>query len=263
MAIHFLIGGTGNQLFQYTASKEGDKFSMVLLHPISRKLLNWTNHEQILDYPSPNFIQHTLSISLLLIDLVLFKIAKKTLITELDLRKGKCTPIFRRQIYLGYAQEATPQQDLEKIRDQLLSTSSANKTRDMVIHIRGGDLKTGGSFNNTYGSLRPAYYATAISLIHAGKADVAVITDDPQYAKEVMTQAAPEIDAEILTLPLRETITTGITATNFISSNSTLSYWICQLRKKGLTTIAPRPFQRNKDFNFKETTTRAPSGYEQ
>jgi len=260
MSVVFLIGGTGNQLFTYASCQPRDKFSTVFLSPLMRKLLNWTQHEQILTYQKPKFITQALALLVLCVDVVIAKSAGKSLLTTFDTRQIKTEPMLWEFCRLGYFQQSPEKRAITPITKQF----KARKQRgQIVIHVRGGDLlaqeKTG---QKAYGILGAAYYRTAIlNAVTAIEKDgqsvekLLVLTDDPSYAASLDLNAPRIPTPEIKTFALSTTISIAVGAHWFISSSSTLSYWMIRMRH-GVNSVAPSPFQLRHDYPALENCIR-------
>ena len=265
MALTFLIGGTGNQFFQYATSDPKDQFSCFFLNKYVRKCLNWTNHEQIISYPVASIFTQIISIAILLIDLILAKLFRRTLFTHLDIKKFKIRPSLICCIRLGYFQSCVEKRNIGDIGAQF----TRNKDTDnIVLHIRGGDLlKLEQSGNSIYGILGVEYYVKALKNIDSLVGpdvkkclELIIITDDIEYATSLNINENNKYQLRIVSVPLKETISIAMSAKWFISSNSTLSYWITKMRL-GKNSIAPIPFQNNLYLNFPDTTIRLGVAY--
>jgi hypothetical protein len=260
VALTFLIGGTGNQLFQYSTSGPTDRFSCFFLNKYIRKYLKWTNHDQIIRYPMASIFVQTVSIIILLSDLILAKFFKITLFTHLDIRKFKIRPSLRCWIRLGYFQECVEKRNISDLGEQF--TKSEN-IADIVVHIRGGDLlKLERSGTSIYGILNGEYYLRSLKKINAEvlpkdykKLELVIVTDDVEYASSLNLNESNEYKMKIISVPLNQTISIAMSARWYISSNSTLSYWITKMRS-GKNSIAPIPFQNNLDLEFPNSTIR-------
>lgn len=260
MAVVFLIGGTGNQLFQYAASAPTDRFSGIFLQSNVRRLLKWTDHEQAIDFPMAPWPRQVLSLVALLLDLMLARFFRLSLFTAFDARKYKMTPRLVELNRFGYFQNAPERRELADIALQI--SPEVHKGR-IVIHVRGGDLlEIERAGKNVYGLLDRTYFLdgitqarTALMAVGNSDATLLVVTDDPQYAASLKLGLAGGDDAEIVSPPLGETLALAVGADWFVASNSTLSYWIVRLRG-GKRSIAPQPFQKRKDFILPTETAR-------
>ncbi len=260
MQITFLIGGTGNQFFQFATSRPDAKMSTIFLRQRLRKILGWTQHEQVIDYEGPGPIKTALALVTLGFDIALAKIAKTSLFTEFDTRGLKLEPKIAPIIRLGYFQEAQVTRSLAEIGRQIAPTP---KQGLLAMHVRGGDLlELERAGKNEYGMLDNTYYRFGIEKVRSelasqdrNAAEVLVLTDDPEYAstQDFCMDGMPE--PVIRRAPLKETLALAVGAEWFISSNSTMSYWIIQLRE-GQGTFAPQPFQKRRDYDVHSAAQR-------
>jgi hypothetical protein len=255
MSIVFLIGGTGNQLFQYAASSPDDRMSTLFLKPVIRRILGWTQHEQALRYEEARIVYQAFALVVLVLDLVLVKLTGRCLFTSLDARRLKASPVLVELVRLGYFQKDPERRSLESLAHQIAPVAQEGL---IVLHIRGGDLlKIERAGNNVYGLLSRDYYleglAEALRELHQTSVRVRVLTDDPEYAStfDLLIDGVPE--PEILCSTLMETLEQATGADWFISSNSTMSYWIVRLRG-GVRSIAPKPFQKRQDYDLPDET---------
>lgn len=260
MTVTFLIGGTGNQLFSYSTSGEQDKVSTVFLHPWVRRLLGWTQHEQVFFYEHPGLIRHIVAIGALFLDFILANVFGISLFTQFDTRRLKVSARLLQFARIGYFQTAPIQRSLEPLALQLAPVKTSGL---IVAHVRGGDLLAlERAGENIYGLLGSAYYQSGIRfavegiLRGGGTANrLLVLTDDIGYANSLDLEVAGTMVPEIRRVPLGETLSLSIGADWFISSQSTLSYWIVQLRQ-GIQSVAPQPFQERRDYILPSSTAR-------
>lgn len=260
MAVVFLIGGTGNQLFQYAASHNKDKFSGFFLGKRVRRLLNWTNHEEVFHYPQPHFLKWLAAAAALSLDLPLAKMTGKSLFSTFDTKSISARPLWFEVARLGYFQTAPERRSLAPLSLQLATAVEEEK---IVVHVRGGDLlKLEQEGKNVYGFLNDAYYRTGIQtalnrLKASGKMEtmILILTDDPKYACSLNLRFNGEMEPKIVRYPLHETLAVAVGAGWFVSSNSTLAYWIIRLRE-GRSSIAPKPFQKRGDYELPDAAER-------
>lgn len=266
MALVFLIGGTGNQLFEYVSSDQGDVFSTLFLRKVTRNLLGWTNHEQIFRFENPGLAHHLFGVLLLLFDFILAKLLNISMFTEFDTRSLRLEPMLQKRVRLGYFQNAPERRSAVHLVNQLepLPESCA-----VVLHIRGGDLLSSGNNagQNGYGKSSGTYYRTGIKAAVAemeaeGRRPnrILVLTDDPEYAATLELAITGLPVPEIKKYSLSETLARAIGAEWFVSSNSTLAYWIVQFRE-GERCVAPMPFQKRRDFELPLATRRISVAY--
>lgn len=260
MAVLFLIGGTGNQLFSYVASEERDAVSTLFLSTTFRKIVGWTQHEQVLTFERPNFTQHILALFALCIDLVLARLLKISLFTQFDTRSLQIEPRTFTLARLGYFQKAARRRSLDPLGRQI---APSTKKGTIALHVRGGDLlklqKTGDS---TYGVLEENYYHASVASIFLENVPkrIIILTDDPEYAATFDFSFKGVSEAEIKHEPLKATLEQAVGAEWFVSSNSTMSYWIVCLRG-GKNSFAPHPFQKRHDYDLPTNTQRIEVDY--
>ena len=260
MAVVFLIGGTGNQLFQFATSSPNDRFSTFFLKHSVREALGWTDHEQFLTYDEVGLMSQVGALVVLALDIALAKLFGRTFFSALDAKRLRGAPIFTELVRFGYFQTAPERRDLEPIARQIAPLIQVGC---VVLHIRGGDLlQLELAGNNVYGLLGAEYYresiaATLEDMERRGEniRRILILTDDPDYAAtfDLSIKGAPR--AEVVRTSLKETLALATGADWFISSNSTLSNWIVRLRK-GFHSIAPSPFQKRNDIDLPSETCR-------
>lgn len=245
MAVVFLIGGTGNQLFQFSCSFPSDRFSGLFLKGLLPALLNWKQHERIFEYPKATRVQECLALVCLPLEIALSKIFGRTMFSKLDLRFASAEPLFGRLIMMGYFQAEPERRGIGKLRQQVANWPIDGDIPDVSVHIRGGDildLEMAGC--NPYGILPPEYYSMALE--RSGNLErITVFTDDCDYAGQIMSRVAVrpksvKIDGSALKVMVAKAFRSGI----FIGSNSTLSFWITRLRGPGKVSFCPNPYTR-------------------
>lgn len=262
MSVVFLIGGTGNQLFAYAASDPKDTFSEIFLHRAVRRTLRWTLHEQVLHYPRPNMLMHGFALLVLAVDTILAALTGLSLFSTLDTRRIKARPLLFEIARLGYFQQAPERRDVGELADQFPPVIEAGQ---IVLHVRGGDfLVSEGAGESAYGVLGQRYYRAGIAVALADLARreqptsrILVLTDDVGHASALDLVVEGGQPAEIRNCPLGETLSIAVGADWFVSSNSTMAYWILRLRK-GLRSVAPQPFQRHRDYLLPDDCVRIP-----
>ena len=248
MAVVFLVGGTGNQFFQYAASSEGDTFSTLFLSKAACRLLGWQHHRQLLAFPKPGPAKHAAAILMLCLDLVLVRLGRSPLFTDFDLRSVTRAPKYRHRISMGYFLHRPFNRDIAPLRRQFRRDPDAAPL-PVAVHIRGGDaLKAHSEGWQLYGKLRPAYFRRALKrAFRTGQPPpkVTFFTDDPEYCRNVIERIDLNIDYEI-DLSGHDVMIQGcLAADTFVACNSSLSWWIVQLRGFGRHSIVPTPFMRH------------------
>lgn len=159
--------------------------------------------------------------------------------------------MFRYNVFQGYYQSAelacSSKEMLLGLRQAIYLESSKNlrvEENYSLLHIRGGDYL--GPSREVFGVLGRGYYLKSVETIRR----FAVITDDVEHAKKVIDSLnLGDRLIEILSPSEVSTIDTlklACEAKNFVSSNSTFSFWgglLCSLN--GGFTYQPDPFFRN------------------
>lgn len=260
--ITFLIGGTGNQLFQYASAPPVTGVSSFFLQPGVRSVLGWTQHEQFIEYEEPSIGNLVLALVLLGLDLTLAKMANISLFTDLDTRRLKVSAKIKPLVRMGYFQLSAVKRDIGALSRQIAPKSEHGT---IALHVRGGDiLELERAGRNAYGLLDSDYYCKAITKARdhmrgQGRAPMrlVVLTDDLDYAATLNLKVEGVPDRELLTVPLKDTLARAVGAEWFVSSNSTMSYWIMQLRE-GKRSIAPQPFQKRHDYDLHADVERIP-----
>ncbi|MCP5395636.1 MAG: hypothetical protein H6918_02690 [Sphingomonadaceae bacterium] len=241
MAVVFLIGGTGNQLFQFTRAAPRDRFCTLFLQPRLRRWLGWTDHEQVLRFPAASPLACALALPMLALDVALVRLAGWSLFSRLDLRSVKARPMLTRLVQAGYFQDAAQTREASELGDQL--AAQGEKAPELALHIRGGDalaMERQGAAR--YGILPPDYFRAALAM--AGDPDkVYVFTDDPAHARAICAESVLEgtrvsYDSGDLGAMMRGCLS----AKSFIACNSTLSWWLVQMRGADRPSIVPSPF---------------------
>jgi len=140
------------------------------------------------------------------------------------------------------------------VRERISSSSSGSQwlqselkeirlQNAIVLHIRRGDYLT---LNSTYGHLTPAYYCRAVEVLrrlgHVGQ--VWIMSDDPVGA---MNWLSPYLEVDrVINPPDSSTSTESLVlmseANALVIANSTFSWWAAFLNpSSGRSVIAPRP----------------------
>lgn len=246
--IVFLIGGTGNQLFQISKYGEDAQYNSIFLEKIICKIFKFTYHEQFLRVSKLSFLVKFLSFFLLILDLAFFKLLKFSLFTKISINLGKSVPIIKEFLILDYAVGENPPKDVSHIKKMINKLDGF----DCLIHIRGGDLLTNKVALKKYGRLDRNYYINAMNHIYCLDPNLkccTVTTDDIGYARSILSKIPVKFKLNYINIPVGETISRSISSKYFISSNSTLSYWMVILREEKYS-IVPHPFWKTKNFYF-------------
>lgn len=245
MALVFLVGGTGNQLFQYSRSSRTDQFSTVFLKGLLPRVLGWSRHEIFFRFDEAADWKVAAALCVLPFELALARILKRTIASSIDLKFAKGRPLLSPRIKIGYFQDQSPLRDVGELRGQLASTHDA--APNVAMHVRGGDvLRLEEMGNNPYGVLTADYYRSALARLGGSAHTVSIFTDDPEHAEQVIGQLEDSGHTfRIETADLKEMMSRCLSAEYFVSSNSTLSYWIVEMRGAARRSVCPVPFTRS------------------
>lgn len=204
--------------------------------------------------------RQTIAVACLFNDLLLAHFFKFSLFTTFDLRRYKIAPYFKERIRIGYFQHFPERRGITQITEQFIRGPEEN---NIVIHIRGGDLLSiERAGKGSYGLLTRSYFQAGIDRAFSDIAgncsrepspSVFVVTDDERYARTLNLKTNTGSLVKICSPPLNETISIALNATKFVSSNSTLSYWLVRLRQHR-SSIVPRPFQARREYSMPEKT---------
>lgn len=264
MAIFYLIGGTGNQLFQYAASNTNDRFSTIFLSRSVRKALGWSDHPTVLSFSPRAGLRGFLGLCPLMLDVFLARVFGRTLFTQFDTKRLKTRPQLATLVRCGYFQDEPGQRDIAPLAQTF--SSKVSHSQPIVVHIRGGDFVSVAKREKSPILLQPGYYADALEMAvktlgeRAEKPKILFVTDDVDYAQRLIGCVKPELIFSVETFSLEETLSIASKAEIYVSSNSTLSYWIVRLRGD-LPSFAPRPFGRNHNWIFQDAVVRVNAEY--
>ena len=201
----FLIGGTGNQLFQFATAGDGDRFSGLFLRPWLCRLLGWTPHPRAFSFPPAPGWAVAAALPVLLADLALARLAGVSLFTDFDNRLSTCRPRLRRLVAFGYFQRRPLRRDLAPIRAALEGAPPGPPLPVLAIHVRGGDLMAAGRVaSHRYGLLPDSYYRRVLARAAAdgalqGLREAVIFTDDPARCRALMAGlgAGPETGPDV------------------------------------------------------------------
>lgn len=234
MHLRFLIGGTGNQLFQIATAPDNSIFSDIFLSKYLCRLLKLQVHEQ-LKLTDGNKIFGFLLLPILLIDAILARLVRFTLFVHFDLNSLSCMPLFN-LISIGYFQSNSGMFN----RTDYFDCFIGDLDEFTAVHVRGGDFLLPIN-KNEFGALTIKYYCDALE---NNTLSVRIFTDDYDYAKDLFKNVDQQVD--IIDGSLEQMIRQCLNAKIFIASNSTLSFWISIARQShGREVIVPKPFQLN------------------
>lgn len=212
MAVVFLIGGTGNQLFQFATAGDGDRFSGLFLRPWLCRLLGWTPHPRAFSLPAAPGWAVATALPVLLADLALARLAGVSLFTDFDNRLSTCRPRLRRLVAFGYFQRRPLRRDLAPIRAALEGAPPGPPLPVLAIHVRGGDLRSAGRMaTHRYGLLPDSYYRRVLARAAEdgalqGLREAVIFTDDPDRCRALMAGlgAGPERASDVERRPKGE-----------------------------------------------------------
>lgn len=244
----FLIGGTGNQLFQLSHLNKNDRYSTFLLNKASRALLKHTDHESIVK-PNVSLVDWLL-ILFSIFDFALLKLIGKTLFTKFDVNACNSTPLYN-LIWIGYFQDNVGSShallEYFNISPHAIENTLEKKLKTLVVHVRAGDILSLKTQDNPNGILSSDYYLKAFNRLNiAEDLDISIYSDNNIYAETIKTMFESNgIKSQVKDATLDEMLMFSVQSNYFIASNSTLSYWISILRK-GNNTVVPKPFIKKK-----------------
>lgn len=273
MVIVKLIGGIGNQLFQYALGRR-----LSLLHDVALKL-------DTSQYKTDNFRKYNLGVFNIIEDFATVDDIKKTrkrLLFEKILPYWKRSNLYehfyyydpkilqaRKNVYLeGYWQSESYFKDIEDIirreftikvkpdPDNEQITSLIKNVTSVSLHLRRTDYVSNKAINQFHGTCDLTYYRQAVEMI-AQKTSTPhffVFSDDISWAKKNLSLGYPTVfvshnnnsrDFEDLRL---------ITQCNHhITANSTFSWWGAWLNQKNnKIVIAPKRWFKEESKDTKD-----------
>lgn len=248
--VRFLLGGTGNQLHQYMTSNPGSLYSNFFNSKFISILFKLSNHERFIDFPSIGVFHLMAIMPLVLIDLFLSRFFSFSIFTNFDINFTKSYPLIH-LFDVGYFLNHPYQNSLPKLNN-FDEYKELSEDHYACIHIRGGDLLNSSAIEK-YGKLDESYYKIAIS--NSKNLNFIVITDDIPYAKSLLANF--DNSFEFKNSSLIDDFYTGLHSKYFISSNSTLSYWIVRYRESFKNkSIVPNPFWKTEEWQFNANLTK-------
>jgi hypothetical protein len=274
-----LTGGLGNQLFQYAAARR-----LALVRGVQLVLdIGWFRHEAPA-YPVPRpYALECLGLPARLVSLKPATIARweRGQAARLGLWTGRRIrlPVIHQSeawdtidervlnapgdvMLLGYWQSERYFEDAaETIRaelrlpaapdarfGQLLETIEASEA--IAVHVRRGDYVTVPQVAERHGTLSPAYYHQAVSLVAeraGGDAHVFVFSDDPEWAEEHLALELPATHVGRTTWPAPAELRLMVSCRHHVIANSSWSWWGAWLAEPaGQVVVAPRDWFRDR-----------------
>ncbi len=254
-----LMGGLGNQLFQYAAGIHVRRFTNRHTYFSQSGLLNTKNTPR--SYMLGDLLKRSDINNRGRFTLAVFKLASFVLpsiwVAERDLsdfpleRVSKTT-----KILLGYFQrlnyvDAVAAELIQAMRHSRLFGKLATtlSTNDLAVHIRFGDYLTSPETKKFHGLTAMSYYVNAVN--HLRSIDsfdrVVIYSDDPSKAYSDFTQAFGSREIPVV-LSARsgeiEELTSMSSSKGLVISNSTFSWWAAWIGTQlhDCNVVAPRPW---------------------
>ncbi|MBW8521821.1 alpha-1,2-fucosyltransferase [Chryseobacterium chendengshani] len=279
-----LIGGLGNQMFQYATAKALSLHRNELLLLDSRLFDNYKLHSYSLNHfnieasvvknnlplKTPSFSKRVIHKILQKLDAFILKNKVFSIYQEKDLRFDKTLfKTNKKNIYLkGYFQSEKYflRFEDEIRRDFEIITALKKETRDMLkiieagdsvsLHIRRGDYISNANANAVHGTCNLDYYHRAITIIQGKIKDPAffIFSDDIDWAKENL-----KIDNTIYFVDFNdastnyEDIKLMSACKHNIIANSSFSWWGAWLNSsKNKIVIAPSKWFNTDKLNSED-----------
>ena len=247
MHLRFLLGGTGNQIFQIATSSSDTKFSSFFLNGQVCKILRLTHHEDLKLVKDVPLILNLITLPAVALDVFLYWIFSVSIFTDFDLNLLKGKSLFS-LLSIGYFQNFAS----DKYRTDFFSKYVTKEaTMDIVLHLRGGDYLTNANVE-CFGKLPADYFSEALRSSYKEQEDlfqIVLASNDKSAAVQMQRELKIE-RCQIEASSLESMIKRSLNSFCFIASNSTLSYWIAVARSEiGRDSIVPKPFQKSNDFN--------------
>jgi hypothetical protein len=162
-------------------------------------------------------------------------------------------------VYLtGYWQSERYFADVADVLRRELGSAAGVPQRPPVdgasVHVRRGDYVSEPETNAYHGTCSLAYYRRAMEIVHRladGPVDFAVFSDDPQWAQEQL--AGPGV--QVVSGPGRTAHDDLLDMARYrhhVLANSSFSWWGAWLSAAEGTTVAPRPWFLTPDSNTKD-----------
>lgn len=246
MHLRFLLGGTGNQIFQIATSSSDTKFSSFFLNGQVCKILRLTHHEDLKLVKDVPLILNLIALPAVALDVFLYWIFSVSIFTDFDLNRLKGKSLFS-LLSIGYFQNFAS----DTYRTDFFSKYVTKEaTMDIVLHLRAGDYLTNANVER-FGKLPADYFSEALRSSYKEQEDLfqIVLASNDKSAAEQMQRELKIERCQIEASSLESMIKRSLNSFCFIASNSTLSYWIAVARSEiGRDSIVPKPFQKSNDF---------------
>ena len=264
-----LMGGIGNQLFQYfaaasLASKFNCEFRLVKSNRPQHRIfhINSAIEDFVLTRPEgvtsvSYFEKHPKLTRVLYFGALRSKIVAKAATVfgfYVDSQYSRVRAKSRRIYLKGYFQRINNFDELPFFLTGITLRNQSNWFNEIVrelensdsvgIHLRLGDYL---NLDESYGRLDYDYYIQALSLLPQNHGKILIFSDDIELAK-VYFAAISEYNFEFVEpsddSSAAESLILMSKCKHLIIANSTFSYWAALLAKKGNTIIYPKPWLR-------------------
>lgn len=235
----FLIGGLGNVFFQLLHTKYPKDevcYSDLLLGEKVRKLFKQSNHDnvsrEVFGLITGSYVIHFI---ILLFDIFLYKVFRKTIFSRLDCNIGMSEPCVYEMIYLGYFQsEDFDFDDLSAISDYVHQRPflKTEPTDSIIIHYRKGDFSTLGI------DMNDEYYANVLSGFFNvyGFKNVLIISNDRVSSEALKSYLfehfGRKFNVNCISGSVVEDFSSLLSAKYLVASNSTFSLAAAMLSKE-------------------------------
>jgi hypothetical protein len=262
-----LVGGVGNQLFQFFAGKSisqqlnlKPKFDYRWLDTLNYhqksdiRDFKFTNDEACVHGKELNLLIEKSKTSLAHLSPTAARILKlnlkttnspediKKILSGYELRGYYQTPLF----YLNYQENyKTIAWDLNLTSIKYETTRKKLTSQNFIaLHVRGADYL---KFHNVYSQLSLDYYIKSLDVIQSsiGELPIYVFTDDFSYASKLLTSIKGLEFQDTNGMRASEVLKLMSFSKARVISNSTFSYWAA-IASMNKLTIAPRDWYVNK-----------------
>ncbi len=264
-----LMGGIGNQLFQYfaaasLASKFNCEFRLVKSNRSQHRTIHVNSAiEDLVLTPQEGitnvsyFEKHPMLTRILYFSALRSKIVAKVATVfgfYVDSQYWNVRAKSRKIYLKGYFQRINNFDELPFFLSDMTLRKPSNWFNEIVgelensdsvgIHLRLGDYV---NLDESYGRLDYDYYSHALSLLPQNYGKIMIFSDDIELAK-VYFASISGFDFEYVEPPedssAAESLLLMSKCKHLIIANSTFSYWAALLGKRGNTVFYPKPWMR-------------------
>lgn len=261
-----LVGGLGNQMFQYSAAR-----AIALRHGVSLKLdLSWFGTDPDRKYAlSPFSIDAETFVANRQLPINFTERVRRRIRRGLRARKGGVPSYTEKSFrYDSVIETLYPPVELEGYfqseryfdgcREQILRDFTLRETPEsttgellericgsesIALHIRRGDYVSNAAASAFHGTLGMAYYKVGLDIARRGmnRPHCFVFSDDPQWARENLKTDVPTTYIDIHSTDLaHEDLRLMRACRSFVVANSSFSWWGAWLgQREGKTVVAP------------------------